>query len=146
MSAADMFEIYRGLDTLTLIFSSTMKNVDRACDVCLDFLSSLTEDYGEHLFAIHLVMREGLTNAVKHGNRLEPGKIVRCHMKIESGHLIYLEIEDQGEGFNWKKELTRQLDDNEDHGRGIKIIKEYFSKYMYNKAGNRLVLEKHLSK
>lgn len=146
MSSADIFEISRNSDRLTLVFSSTMANVDRACELCLDFLRNMIKDYADHFFSIHLVMREGLTNAVKHGNRLDSHKIVRCYIRIESGNLIYMEIEDQGKGFDWKKELRKQVNDEAEHGRGLKIMKHYFSRYIYNELGNRLILEKRLSR
>ncbi|SLM30699.1 Predicted anti-sigma regulatory factor RsbW1 (Serine/threonine protein kinase) [Desulfamplus magnetovallimortis] len=144
MPEANMFEIIESNDSLKIVFSSTMVNIDRTCDESARFLTRCIKGISEHLFAIQLVMREGLTNAVRHGNQLDAGKIVKCSLKVLPDQFIRMEIEDQGDGFNWRSEQVRQMDDEADHGRGLVIMSQYFSRYWYNDRGNRLVLEKQI--
>ncbi len=160
--STDKFDIHETAESITIIFSSTMENIDRTCDEALKFLVRIFKDhicqYGEnirgedsecydcfksHLFAIQLVMREGLTNAVRHGNSLNASKTVTCSVKINSDLLLRMEIEDQGDGFNWREEQRfKTIDETSDHGRGLMIMEQYFSKYWYNESGNKLMLEK----
>ncbi|MFN8858132.1 MAG: ATP-binding protein, partial [Planctomycetaceae bacterium] len=57
-------------------------------------------EFGEHdLFGVRLALEEALVNAIKHGNRLDPAKIVRVQWKIDEIRVV-IEIEDEGEGFN----------------------------------------------
>lgn len=156
MSHNDLFNVLETPESITITFSSTMENVDRTCSETIRFLMDFFsnsdcssevdcyECFKSHLFSIQLVMREGLTNAVRHGNCLNPSKTVECSVRMGPDYLLRVEIEDQGEGFDWKKIRFRGIDSDEtsEHGRGLMIIEQYFAKYWYNDSGNRLVLEK----
>jgi hypothetical protein len=37
------------------------------------------------------------------------------------------------------------MDETADHGRGLMIMEQYFSRYWYNESGNKLLLEKSIS-
>ncbi len=163
-SANDQFDIHETAESITVTLSSTMGNVDRTCDEILRFLIDVfkglgtftkdnfqeeleySEKFRSHLFAIQLVMREGLTNAVRHGNCLNASKTVRCSVQINENKELKVEIEDQGKGFNWRKKQNRKgMDETSEHGRGLMIMERYFSRYWYNESGNKLVLEKNIS-
>ena len=122
-----------------------MGNIDEVCKSVTRFLESKQERISPHLFAINLVLREGLTNAVRHGNKNDPDKLVDFQLGIERGKSILLRIEDQGEGFDWNKYQSAGLPEEADHGRGLPIMETYFTHYSYNQKGNVLYLEKTLS-
>ncbi len=147
MSESDRFDIVKSANSIEIHFSSTMKNVDRTCDELMKFCELLFKNgiIKNHLFGLNLVLREGLTNAVKHGNGLDPEKIVRCLMKIDLQGKIYIEIEDQGDGFDWHKIQDKSFYDVlSDHGRGLVIMRLYCPDHEYNKKGNLLILKKRL--
>lgn len=133
-------------NTLSITFSSTLENIDRICDEVSRFLDrnlkGITE---EHLFSINLVIREALTNAVRHGNDLDPEKTVKFFLKVARKKCVMIIVEDQGEGFDWQKASESLPGTNDDHGRGLAIMTTYFSSCCYNKKGNRLVLKKKLT-
>jgi serine/threonine-protein kinase RsbW len=143
--ATGIFEVTVSKDTLHIRFSSFLEYIDRVCKTVAQFLKSDHKELVHHLFAIHLVLREGLANAVHHGNKNDPDKLVEFQLKIDKTKSIYLEIADQGEGFYWKGQQLSKLPEDEDHGRGIPIMEIYFTRYSYNKKGNHLYLEKTLS-
>ena len=132
-------------ESVSITFSSTLENIDRTCDEVTGFLEQSFKEMAEHFFAINLVMREALTNAVRHGNCLDPGKRVKFFLEIDQHRSIRMVIEDQGDGFDWQRVRRRPPDDSEDHGRGLVIMTAYFSSCGYNRKGNRLILEKKLS-
>jgi serine/threonine-protein kinase RsbW len=140
-----MFEVVESRDRLHIRFSSFMEHIDEVCKTVTRFLESKLEGFAPHLFAIHLVLREGLTNAVRHGNNNDPDKLVDFQLGISREKSILLTIADQGEGFDWKKQKSYRLTGNEDHGRGIHIMETYFTRYSYNQRGNILHLEKTIS-
>ena len=140
----DIFEVIMTTDTLHIRFSSFLEYIDEVCKTVTRFLRSGREEVVPHLFAIHLVLREGLTNAVRHGNKNDPYKLVDFQLKINRGKSICIEIADQGEGFDWKKQQLSGLPEDEDHGRGIPIMETYFTRYSYNQKGNHLYLEKKI--
>ncbi len=145
MSQSDKFDVSETHDTIEINFNSTMHNVDRTCDELMGFLYRTFKGMKKHCFDLNLVMREGLTNAVKHGNRLDSAKKVRCLMKIKPAGEIYMEIEDQGDGFDWKNMQKRPFNDYlSDHGRGLVIIHQYCPDHAYNDKGNQLILNKRL--
>ncbi len=140
-----IFEVTQTLDSISFHFSSTMKNIDEVCEQSTRYLVSNIEGVKKQLFAINLVMREGLTNAVRHGNASDPTKNVKFNLKINEDRFLKLVIEDEGDGFNWKRQMKEKLPSDQDHGRGIIIIDTYFTSYSYNEKGNILFLEKNLS-
>lgn len=139
-----IFDISKTKDSIEFAFSSTMENIDEVCGQTTDFLKSCIKEVENQIFPINLVLREGLTNAVRHGNSNQSDKIVKCLLEIHEGSRVCLTIEDQGDGFDWKKQQEAPLPEVDDHGRGIIIIDTYFSRYSYNEKGNILYLEKDL--
>ncbi len=136
------FDVLKTKDSIRFIFSSTLKNIDTVCEESNRYLRSAFSEIEKHLFPINLVIREGLTNAVRHGNAGDPGKIVRFELSIVNQEMIKMMVEDEGDGFDWREQLNELHADDEDHGRGIIIMETYFSRYSYNEKGNVLYLEK----
>ncbi len=146
MSDNLIFDVQKRTGQLVICFSSTLDSIDRVAEEVKILLadSGLTA----HSFGVRIVMREGLTNAVRHGNKNDPAKLVRFEMVIQKD-LLTMIIEDQGEGFDWEAVKATSCYEPEeaplDHGRGFPIIDEYFDGYRYNNKGNVLTLEKDIS-
>jgi len=51
-----------------------------------------------------------------------------------------MKVEDQGEGFDWKQQLTGNPYTTADSGRGLVILKKYATAFRFNGKGNRLVV------
>jgi serine/threonine-protein kinase RsbW len=75
--------------------------------------------------AVELALREALSNAVVHGNRLDAHKLVhvRCRCKVGKG--ISITVSDQGQGFDPSAVPHPLSVDNleAEHGRGIHLMK-----------------------
>ena len=136
------FVVFKTEDSIRFDFSSTMEHIDAVCEEANHYLRSAVAGIENQLFVINLVIREGLTNAVRHGNAGDPGKIVRFELSIINKKMIKMMIEDEGDGFDWREQRNEILPDDQDHGRGILIMGTYFSRYSYNEKGNILYLEK----
>ena len=139
-----IFNVREKNDSIDFTFSSTMKNIDNVCDQTTQYLKSKITGIDKQLFPINLVIREGLTNAVRHGNESDPEKIVRFLVSIVNNELLKLMIEDEGSGFDWRNHQAEDPSGDQDHGRGIVIMDTYFSRYSFNEKGNVLYLEKKL--
>ena len=137
--------IESGRDTITFTFPSTMDHIDEVIIEAIDYLYLKMVNIKKHAFSINLVLREGLTNAVRHGNLSNPEKNVKLLLDVSENPIVKFAIEDQGDGFNWQEAKENDLPEDEDHGRGIIIIDSYFSSYTYNDKGNILFLEKDTS-
>lgn len=140
----DITELTQTDTRLALRFFSSMDRIDEVCQAVTHFLKTRRDLSPSHLFSINLVMREGLTNAVRHGNKSDPGKTVDVEIEIFDGQLLKVCISDQGEGFDWHKVQETAMPDDADHGRGMPIMKTYFNRCQYNRKGNILYLEKQL--
>ncbi|OGR28227.1 MAG: hypothetical protein A2277_13265 [Desulfobacterales bacterium RIFOXYA12_FULL_46_15] len=136
------YAVSKTKDSIRFDFSSSMRNIDTVCEEANRYLLSTLTGIEKHLFPINLVIREGLTNAVRHGNVGDPGKIVKFELRVINKEMIKMMIEDEGDGFDWRQQRRKILDDSEDHGRGIIIMETYFNRYSYNEKGNILYLEK----
>ncbi|HEV7966471.1 MAG TPA: ATP-binding protein [Candidatus Acidoferrales bacterium] len=70
---------------------------------------------------VDLALREALRNAVLHGNRLDPRKLVQVHCRCELGKGVSMVIGDQGIGFDPKTIPDPATVGNLEtgHGRGI---------------------------
>ncbi|WP_027362540.1 ATP-binding protein [Desulfospira joergensenii] len=132
-------------NTLFIGFSSCMESIDEVCRIAETYLKTNIPEISSQMFALNLLMREGLTNAVRHGNRNDSGKDVGFLLKVTDKALVHMEIEDQGKGFDWGKQETSQMEEAEDHGRGIPIMQSYATWYGYNKKGNILYIQKEVT-
>ncbi len=138
MSNEILFNIIREPGCLSIAFSSTMENIDKADIETKTFLKH--QKLENKTFDVCLVMREALTNAVKHGHKYDPIKIVQYGLTYQD-NILTMEIEDQGQGFDWETTLNMYPNPDVDHGRGLTIMKQYFSSFVYNKKGNKLILK-----
>ena len=82
-----------------------------------------------------------LTNAIEHGNRFDPHKQVILNV-TETDRYVKMIVQDQGEGFNWQKELEKSLNPEslEERGRGIFLAKMASDFLSYNSRGNRATI------
>ena len=69
--------------------------------------------------------------------------IVKIGVRLDDSTLV-MEIEDEGDGFDWNGATDKEPDITEDHGRGISIMTHYFSEFRYNASGTKLTLIKRL--
>lgn len=136
------FQVSKIGKQLVISFSSTMENIDKIDLETRMLLKNKLSD--SQIFAVCLSSREGLTNAIKHGHLSKADKTIRYTLTLAADRLI-IEIEDQGDGFDWKKTCQKKPNPELDHGRGLTIIREYSSDFSYNERGNKLtmVFDKH---
>lgn len=96
-------------------------------------------------FGVELLLREALTNAVLHAGSDGPGRRVRCEV-IVGARRARLEIADGGPGFDWRAALARSPAETATSGRGLRIYEMYADRVSFNEAGNRVVLERKLTR
>lgn len=92
-------------------------------------------------FAAELLLREALTNAVVHGCYSDPGKQVRCALRV-NGRRLLIVVEDPGTGFDWRASLRSSAPISETSGRGIEILSKYGDRIRYNDRGNAVAIIK----
>lgn len=95
------------------------------------------------LFGIKLALEEGIVNAIKHGNGMDPSKSVFVKCEYD-GHMVRVIIEDEGPGFDPTDVPDPTDDDNleKPSGRGLMLMRAFMTRIEYNDRGNRVILEK----
>jgi anti-sigma regulatory factor (Ser/Thr protein kinase) len=89
---------------------------------------------------LYLSLDEAITNAMEHGNKWDPRKMI--DITVTSGpEDIIISITDQGQGFD-TREIEASIANRDilsNRGRGIYIINQ-FCKISWNKKGNQINL------
>ena len=125
------------LDSLSLEITSHFEEIYRVKKEVRNFLTAYYSENDEVLIGLHEVM----INAIEHGNQQKYNYKIEINLFITKEALI-IEVEDEGKGFAWRKELQREfsLADFSERGRGIMISKKIFDHFGYNQLGNRAVM------
>ena len=107
-----------------------------------DFVDILLEPLYQykHIYLIRLGLHEALVNAVKHGNKLDPSKIVIVKRIVTPNWWVCI-IQDQGKGMdNNKRKFILPKRKDSISGRGLFIIHECFDDVRWSPKGNKLQL------
>jgi anti-sigma regulatory factor (Ser/Thr protein kinase)/CheY-like chemotaxis protein len=92
---------------------------------------------------LFVALDEAFVNAVKHGNRNDPNKLVRITAEISPQEARFT-VEDEGDGFN-VQEIPDPCDPSnlfKTSGRGVLLIYNIMDEVKYNERGNRLTMIK----
>jgi len=95
------------------------------------------------VFAIHLAVEEAITNAIVHGNKLDPGKRVHVVCEVSAARVL-VSITDEGSGFDPAAIPDCTADDRLEApgGRGVMLMRSFMTRIDYNAKGNAVELEK----
>jgi anti-sigma regulatory factor (Ser/Thr protein kinase) len=118
--------------------SATLENIDVADDRLAEYLASSKMPIDN--FAIRIMLREGLLNAVSHGSGLDASKMVSFSLRVEPEG-VRVEIRDSGRGFDRRLHEV-SVDSLEEGGRGLALLKIYSDNMDFNEAGNEVTLYK----
>lgn len=131
------FVVTKKADGLEIDMQASLALVDRAVDEVTAFCRQ--RGISNALFAIIITMREGLTNAVRHGSSLSPDAQVRFSIFL-ADDTVHMEFEDKGPGFDWQTMIDSQAASDSEGGRGIEIMRKYCHNMAYSKRGCHLHL------
>ena len=98
------------------------------------------------VYAVRLALEEGITNAIRHGNQLDPNKQVTANCRLAANRVL-IEILDEGHGFDPERVPDPTEPENLERpgGRGLLLMRSYMTRVEYSPRGNHLVMEKHLT-
>lgn len=130
-----------------LIINSNYKFIDIGHDL-VKYLCNLIGFDEDTTHWIILAVREGISNAIKHGNKCDLLKKVVVKMIYQDNQLS-VTIEDEGDGFDPSKVQNPLLPENllKSTGRGIFYIKSFMDDVEYEfkgSSGTILKMKKHL--
>ena len=92
-------------------------------------------------FAVELVAREALQNAIDYGCGRDPERSARVEVRLE-GEVLSLRVDDEGPGFDPETTLALERSrESESSGNGLSIIAAYSDRYHFENGGRTLVAE-----
>ncbi|HEX7070956.1 MAG TPA: ATP-binding protein [Rhodothermales bacterium] len=98
-------------------------------------------DNEELVYRAVLLLSEAATNAMKHGNRLDPTKTVRIEMRHERDR-VRIRVCDEGAGFRPESTADPLQDQNllNTTGRGLFLIREMADEVAFEDDGRCVVI------
>jgi serine/threonine-protein kinase RsbW len=94
-------------------------------------------------FAVQLAVAEALTNAIRHGNREQPGKFVHLRYLVLTDQ-VWVEVEDEGRGFapDAVPDPTQPENLGRPSGRGVFLMRSYMTHVEFSKGGRQVRLQR----
>ncbi len=163
-----MQEQLRGRETGSFICENEPRNIRVYASFLVNYLYSTNRVTYDDRLALQTALMELLTNALEHGNCdisftektewlfsgremidliMEKNKNPEIAAKrIHISYLItseksYFKIKDEGKGFGWQYQMSREEDETQIHGRGIMLSQALASNIKYNEKGNQVPLK-----
>jgi serine/threonine-protein kinase RsbW len=114
---------------LTLNSRVDLANLVHAASDEICRLAGIDED---SMLNLGLALREATVNAMKHGNKLDERKQVGVTFDL-NGKRLEIAIHDQGEGFDFKRDVDPRLPENleKTNGRGMFLIRNFVDEVRY---------------
>ena len=113
----------------------------------VDWLMSLIVEsrcvYGKEEF-VELALREAVSNAMIHGNRMDARKLVHVRCCCEGTKGVFIVVRDQGHGFNANNVPNPLAVENlgSEHGRGIHLMNLAMDEVSFERGGTEVHLRK----
>ena len=129
----------------SISFQSSLNNIS----FVENFVDSLSTVYNisEELYGNILISTiEAVNNAIIHGNKQDPSKIVFVSSKIDNDELT-ISVKDEGLGFDYSVLPDPTLPENIEKisGRGVFLIKNFSDRIEFSEGGSKIEIVFKLS-
>jgi serine/threonine-protein kinase RsbW len=117
--------------------SENLRVVENAIDETTTILGISQDSYGKILVST----MEAVNNAILHGNRSDPKKIVEIVISYKTNELK-IKVADEGPGFRPENIPDPTIPENIEalNGRGVYLMSHLADKIKYNKKGNSVTI------
>jgi serine/threonine-protein kinase RsbW len=137
------FESDKLILKLSIQMSADHNAVDSVVQSIMEVVAEM-ECAGDKETAIELALTEALANAVVHGAKADPSKIIECDVACDENHRMLIVVRDPGEGFDPSNIPNPVMGENlySNHGRGIYLINQLMDEVKYLKNGTEIQMIK----
>jgi serine/threonine-protein kinase RsbW len=134
-------------DKLILKLSVTLAGDKNCVDPVVQGIMQLVKQMhcaGGKEEAVQLALNEALANAVVHGAKADPSKLVECEVTCDETRGMVIVVRDPGKGFNPASIPSPVNGQNiySDHGRGIYLINQLMDEVKFLKNGTEIQMIK----
>jgi serine/threonine-protein kinase RsbW len=131
-----------------LALGSRFENIELVQVVLDESLRRLDCD-DDTRYWVGIAVREAVANAIKHGNRQDPGKKVEIDLQVDDGELV-ISVADEGNGFDPKRVADPLSPENllKPDGRGIFYMGKFMDGVEYrfrDGGGTEVTLRKRIA-
>jgi len=141
MTNPKMYILNKLKNGFAVTLSASFEEIDT---VCRDVKRFLADNALEEIsFDIILGTREALSNAVRHGAKMDSSKEIVFSLEVTEEQ-IQIRVTDSGPGFAWPETGEVKAIHTATHGRGIEIFGHYFDSFQFNEKGNEVELFKKI--
>jgi serine/threonine-protein kinase RsbW len=139
--------MWKKRNQITLDFISDLRYTE-FCVLAFSYVKNVLNISDDTYFKIEISLREGINNAILHGNQSDPQKRVYVFFKWTKSRL-WLSVKDENTRKVNFTEINRRLESTDVlafNGRGIMIMKSYMDKvkFVATESGTEVLMEKHL--
>lgn len=126
--------------TLDLELPSRLEVLESLVDEAERFFGAYVTDE-DVLYRLVLLSSEAATNAIEHGNKLDPALHVHVHFAVQDA-VATITVEDEGRGFDPASVRDPMAPENllADRGRGLFLIQELADRVQWENEGRRVVI------
>jgi serine/threonine-protein kinase RsbW len=119
------------------------KAVDPVVEQVMEYVRKMKNVEGKE-DAIELALQEALANAVVHGAKEDPTKVVECLVACDEQRGILIIVRDPGPGFDPQGIPSCTMGENlySNHGRGIFLINQLMDEVKFHKNGTEIHMVK----
>jgi serine/threonine-protein kinase RsbW len=96
-------------------------------------------------FEVETALREALANAIVHGCKNDPRKMVQCCVACDETRGLLIVVRDSGTGFDPASLPSPTMGQNiySEHGRGIYLINQLMDDVRYERGGTEIHMRKY---
>ena len=123
--------------------SADRKAVDPVVEQVMEYVRKMKNVEGKE-DAIELALQEALANAVVHGAKEDPTKVVECIVACDEQRGLLIIVRDPGPGFDPQVIPSCTMGENlySNHGRGIFLINQLMDEVKFHKNGTEIHMVK----
>lgn len=132
-------------DSLEMVLETDFSSLEQVVDQTESFLETRLDDE-DLIYRVVLLATEAVTNAIEHGNGLDPAKSVYYRLEVRE-KVVELVVEDEGGGFDPDKtdDPTESKNLFREGGRGLLFMREIADEVLFEKNGRLVRLIFHVS-
>jgi serine/threonine-protein kinase RsbW len=124
---------------LNVTLAADKKAVDSVVQRIMEVIRGMDCAAGRET-AIELALSEALANAVVHGAKSDPSKIVECDIACDENRSLLIVVRDPGDGFDPATIPSPVRGQNlySSHGRGVYLINQLMDEVKFLKNGTEI--------
>lgn len=119
------------------------KAVSPLVEAVVTLVKSLECSAGKE-FEVETGLREALANAIRHGCRDDPGRMVQCAVACDQNRGVLIVVRDPGAGFDPASIPSPLVGENifSHHGRGIYLLNQLMDEVTFARGGTEIRMRK----